>query len=380
MSAVTNYRNLTRLLAGKDRRTIHFGQFSPLTVEKIEEAPLISLRHQSAGEDKNAPSTEVVFLVQGDTARAVYFQNETVEQATVPELFPRVMVAPQFQRILDRFVSDSWRDLENRGYFAVAEDMAMAKEKRGRLYFGKPAPDPALLHQALPTEKASPPIHTSTNSLGEPQVTTEKAEAQDIYQRVTDHIRSSLENNPGEWRRPWHKTSVLPVNASSQRHYAGINVISLWATAQVKGYESGKWATYQGWKELGAQVKKGEKASPVVFFKDISKEGETTEGKEEEAEGQEREGRKRRFVAKGYWVFNAAQVDGYKPPEIPKLPESERIKRAEDFFVGVGADIRHGGNQAFYNRASDHIQMPAFGVFHSAEHYYSCVAHELCQL
>ena len=54
----------------------------------------------------------------------------------------------------------------------------------------------------------------------------------------------------------------------------------------------------------------------------------------------------------------------------------ERIAQADAFFASVGADVRHGGNQAFYAPASDHIQMPPFQAFRESAGYYSVLAHE----
>jgi antirestriction protein ArdC len=56
----------------------------------------------------------------------------------------------------------------------------------------------------------------------------------------------------------------------------------------------------------------------------------------------------RRFFARGYGVFNAAQIDGYTPPPLPRIIEPERIAHAEAFFDGLSADIRHGGAHAYY--------------------------------
>ena len=72
-------------------------------------------------------------------------------------------------------------------------------------------------------------------------------------------------------------------------------------------YPSAIWATYRQWTELGAQVRKNEKSSPVVFWKISDRE------QQEEAEDQE-DGRRSRVFARGYSVFNAAQVDGYQAP------------------------------------------------------------------
>src|SRR5579862_2990935 len=58
------------------------------------------------------------------------------------------------------------------------------------------------------------------------------------------------------------------------------------------------------------------------------------------------------------------------------MPMPERIAQADAFFGGIGATVRHGGNQAFYAPVSDHIQMPPFAAFRDAVSYYSTLAHE----
>jgi len=62
---------------------------------------------------------------------------------------------------------------------------------------------------------------------------------------------------------------------------------------------------------------------------------------------------------KGYTVFNVEQIDGlpdhyYARPQ-PKTDSLQRIVRAEAFFVATGADIRHGGNNAYYSLGTDHV-------------------------
>src|SRR5690606_6170318 len=59
------------------------------------------------------------------------------------------------------------------------------------------------------------------------------------------------------------------------------------------------------------------------------------------------------------------------------LPEIERIGAAEAWAKGSGADIRHGGNRAFFSPTQDFVQMPPAGAFTEIENYYSTLAHEL---
>jgi len=157
---------------------------------------------------------------------------------------------------------------------------------------------------------------------------------------------------------PWHTSgrfAFSPINVTSKKPYRGINTVCLWAAAQAKGYEYGEWATYQQWLERGAQVRKGEKSTLVVFWKFGNDSGESQDDGETAS-------RSRLLFTRGYSVFNAAQVDGYTPKIDESRPMPERTVQADAFFSSIGADLRHGGNQAFYSPASDHIQMPPWSI------------------
>jgi antirestriction protein ArdC len=197
----------------------------------------------------------------------------------------------------------------------------------------------------------------------------------DIYTRVTNQIIAAIEAGTKNFRMPWHITEAdcfAPINAVSKRPYRGVNVLILWATAQSRGYAGGLWATYEQWKQLGAQVRKGEKATTVVLWK-------PTEPKSKKADDQsEQEDKKRRgLLARGYSVFNLAQVDGYQHSRTPKLFENIRIRAAEKVLLGAGADVRHGGSEAYYHKATDFIAIPHFEDFRDSVGYYSVLAHEL---
>jgi len=210
----------------------------------------------------------------------------------------------------------------------------------------------------------------------------------DIYQRITNRIAASIEAGAGKWQMPWHPGADgaaprLPVNAVTGKPYRGVNTVVLWATAQAEGYPSAVWATYRQWAELGAQVRKGEQSSPVVFWKvngpDEGEDGGTGGGGDTTREDGA-DGRRPRMFARGYSVFNAAQVDGWEAPALPALPEPERIGHAEAFFAALGADIRHGGNRACYVPSLDQVRMPPFPAFRDAVAYYATLAHEATHL
>jgi antirestriction protein ArdC len=213
---------------------------------------------------------------------------------------------------------------------------------------------------------------------------TEAENRTDIYQRVTDRIVAAIEAGLAEGKAgmPWHRKSHggtatgLPMNAASKTSYRGVNVPVLWATADAAGYGTGLWATYKQWGEMGGQVRKGEKGTPVVYWK-ITKPSERgdTDG-EDEAGG----GKRGSFFVRYYNVFNLAQVDGATLPAdtAQELPECERIAHAEAFIAALpGLDLRHGGGMAFYLPSQDRVQMPLFADFKNAEGYYSVLYHEL---
>jgi antirestriction protein ArdC len=203
---------------------------------------------------------------------------------------------------------------------------------------------------------------------------TDSTEERDVYARVTAQIITSIEQGAGTWRMPWRTSGRFassPINVTSKKPYRGINTVCLWAAAEAKGYQSGEWGTYKQWQERGAQVRKGEKATLVVFWKFANGSTETQEGGDDQPASSSR-----LLFTRGYSVFNAAQVDGYTPKAEPEPTLNERTAHAEAFFAGVGADVRHGGNRAYYSPSSDHIQMPPFQVFDESVSYYSTLAHE----
>jgi len=196
----------------------------------------------------------------------------------------------------------------------------------------------------------------------------------DVYQKVTDAIIKAIEHGVGTWRMPWHTSgrhAFSPINVASMKPYRGVNTVCLWAAAESKGYESGEWGTYKQWLELGGQVRKGEKATGVVFWKFAN---DSSESQDDGAEHSARSSRP--CFTRGYAVFNSAQVDGYTPKTEPAMPMPDRIERADGFFQGIGATVRHGGNRAYYAPDSDHIQMPPFQAFGENVSYYSTLAHE----
>lgn len=198
----------------------------------------------------------------------------------------------------------------------------------------------------------------------------------DVYERITGRIVEELEQGVRPWLRPWNAGNTQgriarPLRANGVP-YQGINVLMLWGEAVAKGYSFPTWITFKQALELGAHVRKGEKGSLVVYADRITR----TETDSDTGEDVERQ----IPFLKGYTVFNVAQVEGlperyYAKPE-PRLDPIPRIAKADKFFSALGADIRHGGDAAFYNASQDFIRMPPFEAFRDSLSYYATLAHE----
>lgn len=201
----------------------------------------------------------------------------------------------------------------------------------------------------------------------------------DIYTQVTNRIVAALENGVRPWVQPWSSERAAGRITRPKRHngafYAGINILILWGAATAQGYSCPTWMSYKQAQELGAQVRKGERGNQVVFA--------TTYSRTDTAENGEETERAIPFL-KTYTVFNCEQIDGL-PDHYYARAESvidpiQRIQHAETFFANLKADIRHGGNRAYYAVSTDHIQMPPFEAFRDAESFYGTLAHECVHL
>lgn len=204
-------------------------------------------------------------------------------------------------------------------------------------------------------------------------------ERRDVHQQVTDNIIAAIEAGAGEWQMPWHRSGEglnRPVNIDTRAYYRGVNILNLWVAGEACGYTEGVWGTYRQWQNRGCQVRKGEKGSLVVFYKELEFEDQDADTGMTSTET--------RLMARASTVFNAEQVDGY---EREPLPVSENpatpIEQAEAFVAASNAIVRHGGGRAYYNPNQDFIQMPERERFLGTdtstptEAYYGTLLHEL---
>lgn len=195
----------------------------------------------------------------------------------------------------------------------------------------------------------------------------------DAYTRVTSEIITAIEAGAGTWRMPWHHDGTAitrPTNLASGKRYRGINVLALWVAANSAGYVEGLWGTYRQWQAVGAQVRKGERATVVVLWKETKRKASNDEDGEEDGDDRPR------LFARTFSVFNRAQVDGYKPLARPQLAEEARSVEADQFFAALQIPMVTGAYDAHYRIDEDRIYMPPFGSFHDSAAYAGTLFHE----
>lgn len=195
----------------------------------------------------------------------------------------------------------------------------------------------------------------------------------DIYQAVTDRILTLLDQGTVPWRQPFTKqgSAGFPANLVSGKPYRGINVFLLACTAMMEGFTSSSWLTYKQARERGGHVKRGEKAAPIVFWKQYNTQDKET-GKDKTVP-----------VLRLYNVFNACQCEGLETPDIKEPEETaepfEPIEQAAKIIEGYkqSPELVTGGNLACYHPLNDTVRMPEPERFESPESYYLTYFHEL---
>jgi len=209
-----------------------------------------------------------------------------------------------------------------------------------------------------------------------------------LYDEVTARIVGELEEGRIPWVRPWDAAAFapgLPRNAETRRSYSGINILILWSEAVQHGFASQGWLTFNQARQAGGQVRKGEKGTTIFYAARFTPKG--GEGASEvrpvpppERGGGAGEGDRSIPFLKRFTVFNVAQVDGL--PERCTIPDPlllprETIPVAEALLAASGADIRIGGNEAYYSPSGDFVALPHQQAFPAQIDFYRTALHEL---
>ena len=170
---------------------------------------------------------------------------------------------------------------------------------------------------------------------------------QSIYDEVTNRIIENLEKGTIPWIKPWHTENTLDKNIVSGNEYNGINRIIL----GMSGFHSNVWGSFKQWQAMGANVRKGEHGTRIVFYSPVKKDVVNPETMMTEEAVY--------ACLKTYYVFNAEQVEGIeiKPVSSIDKPFMNNIE-VDNLVTRTQAVVRHGGNSAYYKSDDDYINMP----------------------
>jgi len=218
-----------------------------------------------------------------------------------------------------------------------------------------------------------------------------------IRDEVTARIIRALEADLLPWRRPWSGGSAQPgrhSNVATKRPYQGVNHILLELHAQQHGLFSRWWGTFPMWKSLGCNIRKrpqnveeGHWGCRIVFYKPVTKTVVDDQTGDEDEE--------KFFVLRTFTVFAADQVDGDAAEElradrheVQTTDAQPDFAPAEELILATGADIRYGGNRAYYSRplpvgafpnhtSGDYIVLPPRATFNPPGAFYETAIHEI---
>ncbi len=191
----------------------------------------------------------------------------------------------------------------------------------------------------------------------------------DINKMITDRLIERIRSSGTlPWKKPWSSPEFVPTNLISKKPYRGVNAFLLHAM----GYESPYWLTMNQVNGLGGKVRKGEHATPVVFWKFFDA--------EDDKETENDPAKKRYAMLRYYRVFNAVQCDGLKVQNVPLNAELSPSDRSRAFEVirdmPNPPTILYGYRQACYSRSADRVCMPHKSSFDSMDQFFSCLFHE----
>jgi len=198
-----------------------------------------------------------------------------------------------------------------------------------------------------------------------------KTNSKEMLNNTLEQIIEKVET-AGSWIKPFKSAIVagMPINYQTKAEYKGMNIFSLWLEAVGKGFNSNKWLTFKQCKTLGGTVLKGEKATPIYFFKPLKI-------KEENKQGELKD--KIIPMLKMYYVFNIAQttLKDEEVEEAGEVEELEHIERCKSFFDNLDfLEVKSTSSQPSYNCTQDFINMPDKNNFISIGEYYSTLGHE----
>ena len=198
----------------------------------------------------------------------------------------------------------------------------------------------------------------------------------DLFQTITDRIVADLEQGIIPWQKPWSGAQGA-ISHTTGKRYSLLNQMLL-------GCRSGEFVTFKEAQREGGYIRKGEKASMIVFWKFL-------DSAKRDDDGNVVHGADGKPIMESvpflryYNVFHIDQCEGIQPrfaedtsPGEHLFPDVAADQIVEDYVQRSGVKLTiQRSDRAFYSPASDGETVPELAQYTSTNEYYSTLFHEL---
>ena len=207
-----------------------------------------------------------------------------------------------------------------------------------------------------------------------------------LYEQIAEKLIEKLKAGTSPFQQPWTPDNTaaftLPYNPTTGKNYRGMN--ALWLAMQDR--QDPRWMTLRQATARDWLIEKGAKATMINFAKTsdlvklVDKDGK--EIKDENGKAKTQMVKLEKPILTTAFVFNAEQIRNIPPLNVAMAEQKENptwdpIERAEALVADIGAKVKHGGNQAYYNISKDFIQLPKKEQFNGKTEYYATLLHEI---
>ena len=184
----------------------------------------------------------------------------------------------------------------------------------------------------------------------------------DLYKQITNRIILEMEQGNIPWHKPWIAKGKC-ISHSTGKPYSLLNQMLLG--------KPGEYVTFKQCQQEGGQVKKGEKANMVVFWKWVEQKDEETD-----------EVKQIPFL-RYFNVFHIDQCEGLSAKYEEALECSAKADQTSEIIIAAyiqesGVKVKHEEcDNAFYSPLTDSVTLPLLEQFSETAEYYSTAFHEL---
>lgn len=198
----------------------------------------------------------------------------------------------------------------------------------------------------------------------------------DVFQIITDRIVAELEQGTIPWQKPWSGVQGA-ISHTTGRRYSLLNQMLL-------GCRSGEFVTFKEAQREGGHIKKGEKASMIVFWKFVEN------AKRDNADNIVHDAKGKPVMERVpflsyYNVFHIDQSENIQPRFAQEPTQGAPLSSDAAADQIVEDYVRHSGvtltiqrsDRAYYSPSSDNVTVPELAQYTSVSEYYSTLFHEL---